>query len=61
MKTLLAAACLSAFTFGTASAEPRGTTPSLTIGGSVFDDLTALGFDLGKFEPAFSGRFPYRI
>lgn len=61
MKTLLAAACLSTFAVGAAWAESRGITPSFTIGGSVFADLTALGFDLGKFEPAFSGRFPYRI
>ena len=61
MKFLIAAACMVTVSVGTAQAGPEGSRPSVTIRGSVFDDLSALGFDLGKFEPAFTGRFPYRI
>ena len=28
--------------------------------GSLFADLAALGYDLGKFRPDYEGRFPYR-
>ena len=30
------------------------------VAGSVFADLTAFGYDLGKFRPDYAGRFPYR-
>jgi hypothetical protein len=28
--------------------------------GSVFGDLAALGYDLGRFRPDHAGRYPYR-
>ncbi len=28
--------------------------------GSIFAELTDLGYDLGKFRPDYAGRFPYR-
>jgi hypothetical protein len=60
MKTILTAACLAAmFAAGPASATPTDSRPA-TGEGTVFDDLSALGFDLGKFRPDYAGRFPYR-
>ena len=59
MKTVLAAACLAAI----ALAAPAGATPDPGTGApanTVFTDLQALGFDLGKFRPDYAGRFPYR-
>jgi hypothetical protein len=66
MKTILAAAAVAAtFAAGSAAAAtapsalpaPMETPPAP---GSVFADLAAFGYDLGKFRPDYGGRFPYR-
>jgi hypothetical protein len=66
MKTILAvAAVATAFAAGSAAAAttpsalpaPVETPPAV---GSVFADLAAFGYDLGKFRPDYGGRFPYR-
>ena len=66
MKTILAAAAVAAsVTAGPAAAAttpsalptPMETVPAV---GSVFADLAAFGYDLGKFRPDYGGRFPYR-
>ena len=60
MKALLAAACLATcLAAGLARAAPAAAGP-MTGEGTVFDELSALGFDLGKFRPDYTGRFPYR-
>jgi len=59
MKSILATACLAAITL----AAPAGAWPdagSAPPASSVFADLQGLGFDLGKFRPDYTGRFPYR-
>jgi hypothetical protein len=58
MKTILAAAVVAVtLAGGSASAATVEAPPS---GGSVFADLAAFGYDLGKFRPDYDGRFPYR-
>ncbi len=66
MKTMLAAAGIAATlaagaaaasTTPSARAAPADTPPAV---GSVFADLAAFGYDLGKFRPDYAGRFPYR-
>jgi len=67
LKTMLAAAGIAAG-LATASAA-AATTPSAGPApadappavGSVFADLEGFGYDLGKFRPDYSGRFPYRL
>jgi hypothetical protein len=60
MRSIFTAACLVALASGSAMAVGSGSTPSATVGSSVFADLQGLGFDLGKFRPDYTGRFPYR-
>lgn len=66
MKPLLAALCLAACTAShaataAASSQPSEAEPSEEVSGSsVFADLQGLGYDLGKFRPDYTGRFPYR-
>lgn len=45
-----------------AAAEAAPSTPvaSPPAVGSVFEDLAAFGYDLDKFRPPSTGRFPYR-
>jgi hypothetical protein len=52
-------AIAAAFAAGSAAASttPLATSPAP---GSVFADLAAFGYDLGKFRPDYAGRFPYR-
>ncbi|MCB1498316.1 MAG: hypothetical protein KDK07_00765 [Bauldia sp.] len=60
MKAMFAAACVAAALL----ASPAGAAPApdrpVIDEGTVFDELSALGFDLGKFHPDYAGRFPYR-
>jgi hypothetical protein len=59
MRSIFAAACVLALA-GSSAMAAGGSTPSATAGSSVFADLQGLGFDLGKFRPDYTGRFPYR-
>ena len=58
MRSALAAACLATL----ALAAPAGAVPDAAGAPAsvVFTDLQALGFDLAKFHPDYTGRFPYR-
>ena len=66
MKTIIRAAAIAA----AFAADPAGATTTTSAiappmvaapaAGSVFADLAAFGYDLGKFRPDYSGRFPYR-
>ena len=60
MRSIFATAFVLAIAGGNAAAATGGSTPSATIGSSVFADLQGLGYDLGKFRPDYTGRFPYR-
>jgi hypothetical protein len=60
MRSIFAAACFLALAGGNAVAAAGGSTPSASVGSSVFADLQGLGYDLGKFRPDYTGRFPYR-
>ena len=58
MRPVLAAAFLAAI----ALAAPVGATSETAVAAEnpVFTELQALGFDLAKFRPDYTGRFPYR-
>ena len=65
MKTIFAAAAVAALTAGSAAAATAPSalpdpTETPAAAGSVFADLAAFGYDLGKFRPDYGGRFPYR-
>lgn len=61
MKTILAAGTIAAVA-AIAATPPVISAPAETppAAGSVFADLAALGYDLGKFRPGHQGRYPYR-
>lgn len=64
MNGILAALAIAAtIDAGTAAASTRVVAPAAATpppAGSVFADLSALGYDLGKFRPDYPGRLPYR-
>lgn len=56
-------AVTAAMSIGAASASTQVlplTAPTSRAIGSVFADLAAFGYDLGRFRPDYTGRFPYR-
>ena len=63
---VLSTAVAAATLIGGSAAVSAGFTPAVTMPGeppavgAVFADLAALGYDLGKFKPDYTGRFPYR-
>ncbi len=59
MRSTLAAACLAAIAFA-APAGAMPDPPAAAPTAPVFGELEALGFDLAKFHPSYTGRFPYR-
>lgn len=65
-KMIAAMAVASALTGGPVAVLVDPDTDRTALGqppppaGSVFADLAALGYDLGKFRPDYAGRFPYR-
>lgn len=60
MKRIFAVACLTVLAAGAFAAEREAPAPDEAGRSSVFAELQALGFDLGRFRPDGSGRYPYR-
>jgi hypothetical protein len=62
MKTTFAALVIAMLAGPAAAAETAPSAPVETPPAvdSVFEELAAFGYDLDKFRPPYSGRFPYR-
>ncbi len=64
MKSFLAAAAVLAALAGPTTGSAPAATPAPheppPAASSVFTDLSAFGYDLGRFRPTYTGRFPYR-
>ncbi|HET7717152.1 MAG TPA: hypothetical protein VFK86_16130 [Bauldia sp.] len=63
MRTMLVALAVMAALAGGSQAAPSTAlpeAPAQSARTSLFVDLSALGYDLGRFRPDYSGRYPYR-